>query len=66
MASLPYSPQPSAIPKFLKHIQGAGVPTKVTQAYLASVGFRSSNVGEHEECREIATNSAEAIEVRRA
>jgi len=43
VASIPYTPQPTAIPRFLKHIQAAGVPAKVTQQYLATVGFKSTN-----------------------
>lgn len=33
----------NAIPRFLKHIQTANVPAKVTIAYLKTVGFKSSN-----------------------
>lgn len=29
--------------KFMKHIQSAGVPSKVTTSYLKSAGFKSSN-----------------------
>jgi hypothetical protein len=38
-----YTPNPNDINKFLKHIQSAGVPAKVTNNYLESVGFRSKN-----------------------
>ena len=41
--NIPYSPNPTSVPKFLDHIQEAGVPDKVTQQYLVSVGFRSKN-----------------------
>src|SRR6267143_621267 len=43
MATVPYTPQPASIPRFLQHIQSAGVPTKVTQVYLVGVGFKTSN-----------------------
>ena len=43
MASVPYTPTPASIPKFLQHIQSAGVPAKVTQIYLVGVGFKSTN-----------------------
>jgi hypothetical protein len=43
MAEFPYSPTPTSIPKFLSHIQSAGVPGKVTLKYLESVGFKSTN-----------------------
>lgn len=38
-----YTPLPTAISKFLTHIQGAGVPPKMTLQYLESVGFKSKN-----------------------
>lgn len=43
MAGVPYTPNPASIPKFLQHIQSAGVPQKVNLDYLTSVGFKSSN-----------------------
>jgi len=43
LAELVYTPNPASIPKFLKHIQSAGVPEKVTTRYLVSVGFKSTN-----------------------
>ena len=43
MATIPYSPTPAAIPRFLQHIQSAGVPSKVSTRYLVSVGFKSTN-----------------------
>lgn len=39
----PYTPNPANVSRFLDHIKSAGVPSKVTQNYLASVGFKSSN-----------------------
>jgi uncharacterized protein DUF5343 len=38
-----YSPNTASITRFLAHIQSAGTPTKLTQAYLKSVGFKSGN-----------------------
>jgi len=43
MANAPYTPNTTAIPRFLTLIQSAGVPPKVSQDYLKSVGFKSSN-----------------------
>jgi len=43
MASAIYTPTPASIPRFLAHIQTAGVPPKVSQEYLTSVGFKSTN-----------------------
>lgn len=43
MADFTYSPQPARLKPFFEHIQPAGVPTKVTQKYLESVGFMSKN-----------------------
>lgn len=43
MADFPYTPQPTAIKRFLAHVQSAGVPGKVTQKYLEKVGFKSTN-----------------------
>ena len=43
MAELIYTQKPSAIPTFLKHIQAAGDPGKMTQKYLETVGFKSKN-----------------------
>ena len=43
MSSIPYTPNPSSLSKFLNHIQTAGIPTKVNRDYLTSVGFKSSN-----------------------
>lgn len=41
--TLIYTPNPADVGKFLRHIQSAGVPEKVTNAYLESVGFKSKN-----------------------
>jgi uncharacterized protein DUF5343 len=43
LAELVYTPNPASIPRFLKHIQSAGVPEKLTTRYLESVGFKSKN-----------------------
>jgi hypothetical protein len=43
MAEFPYTPRLASLPRFLDHIQKAGVPAKVTQTYLKSVGFKSGN-----------------------
>jgi hypothetical protein len=43
MATFPYTMNVGGVAKFLKHIRDSGVPSKVTVAYLQSVGFRSSN-----------------------
>lgn len=43
MADLIYSPNPASIPRFLRHMQTAGVPPKVTQAYLIATGFKTKN-----------------------
>jgi len=43
MAELIYTPNPATIARFLKHIQSAGVPTKMTVQYLVGVGFKSKN-----------------------
>lgn len=45
MADFPYTPNPPNIGRFLDHIQVAGVPSKVTNQHLKSVGFKSSNDG---------------------
>jgi hypothetical protein len=38
-----YTPTPATIPKFLDTIQGLGVPNRVTNQYLTSIGFKSTN-----------------------
>src|SRR6185295_4648946 len=43
MAELLYTPHPASIPKFLRHVQSAGVPEKLTTRYLETVSFRSKN-----------------------
>lgn len=43
MAEYPYSPNPASVPRFLDHIASEGKPQKVTQKYLESVGFKSTN-----------------------
>ena len=43
MAEFAYTPSPASLRRFLAHIQQAGVPPKVTQTYLKTVGFKSSN-----------------------
>lgn|ERR1022692_472082 len=41
--TVPVSVSSTSIPRFLDHIRSAGVPAKVTTAYLKSAGFKSSN-----------------------
>jgi hypothetical protein len=43
MADFPYTTVPKSVRPFLNHIQGAGIPPKVTQQYLESTGFKSTN-----------------------
>lgn len=43
MAEYPYTLVTGKLRKFMKHIQSAGVPSKVTTSYLKSAGFKSSN-----------------------
>lgn len=43
MADLLYVQASGSIPKFLRHIQQAGVPGKLTMQYLLGAGFKSSN-----------------------
>ncbi len=43
MADFPYSPHAANLKKFLEHVQKAGVPDKVTQKYLETVGFKGKN-----------------------
>jgi hypothetical protein len=43
MAEFTYTPNASSLRRFLAHIREAGVPTKVTQTHLKSVGFKSGN-----------------------
>lgn len=43
LSDYPYHVNPPNLKKFLEHIQGAGVPPKVTIQYIESVGFKSKN-----------------------
>src|SRR5260370_32673431 len=43
MAQAIYPPNTNSIPRFLTHVQSAGVPPKVSGEYLKSVGFKSGN-----------------------
>lgn len=43
MANIPYLTKTSAVKDFLKKIQETGEPSKVTIAYLKTIGFTSSN-----------------------
>lgn len=43
IAELPYAINTGTLAKFFKAVQEIGVPTKVTQSYLASIGYSSSN-----------------------
>lgn len=43
MADFHYTVAPSSLARFFSHIQGAGVPNKVTHKYLEKSGFKSSN-----------------------
>lgn len=43
MADFPYILVPGRLKDFLAHIQSAGVPPKLTVAYLEKVGFKSKN-----------------------
>ena len=43
MANYPYVKVTDKLNRFLKHIQPAGVPPKVSQEYLKTAGFKSSN-----------------------
>lgn len=43
MTKYPYATNPANIKNFFEHIQTLGVPSKVTQKYLYSIGFKSSN-----------------------
>ncbi|MCI3273346.1 DUF5343 domain-containing protein [Streptomyces cylindrosporus] len=41
--SFPYTPTPGKLEEFLEKLQGIGVPARIDQQYLGSVGFASSN-----------------------
>jgi hypothetical protein len=43
MATAPYTPNPPNVKKFFDKIQAAGIPPKLHQAYLPTIGFKSSN-----------------------
>lgn len=43
MASYPYITNTGTIKRFFDHVQNLGIPDKVNQKYLPSVGFSSSN-----------------------
>jgi len=43
MADFSYTPSPANLKRFLDHVQGAGVPPKVTLQYLESAGFKTKN-----------------------
>lgn len=43
MADYPYALKLSILKDFLSYIQNEGVPDKVSQAFLPSIGFKSSN-----------------------
>lgn len=38
-----YTPTPQNVKKFFETIQGLGIPPKVSNAYLPTIGFRSAN-----------------------
>jgi len=43
MEKAPYTPTPQNVKRFFETIQGLGIPTKVNQAYLPTIGFKSAN-----------------------
>jgi len=43
MAKAPYTPSPKNVNEFFKAIQTLGTPPKVSNAYLPTIGFKSSN-----------------------
>jgi hypothetical protein len=43
MADFPYLLSPKSVRPFFNHIQGAGVPAKVTQKYLEATGFKNKS-----------------------
>jgi hypothetical protein len=43
VTTVPFTPSPNSIERFLNLIQSAGVPATVNMAYLKGVGFRSGN-----------------------
>jgi len=43
MAKAPYTPTPQNVKEFFETIQSLGIPPRVHRAYLATIGFKSSN-----------------------
>ena len=43
MATIPYTPNPKNVKEFFETIQGLGIPPKLNQTYLSTIGFKSSN-----------------------
>jgi hypothetical protein len=43
MTKAPYTPTPQNVKTFFETIQGLGIPPKVNQAYLPTIGFKSAN-----------------------
>ena len=43
MATIPYTPTPQNVKKFFETIQSLGIPSKLSNAYLPTIGFKSSN-----------------------
>ncbi len=43
MADFPYALKVTIIKDFLPHVQSGGIPDKVTQRWLPSIGFKSSS-----------------------
>jgi len=43
MATIPYTPTPQKVKKFFETIQSLGIPPKLSNAYLPTIGFRSAN-----------------------
>jgi hypothetical protein len=43
MQKFPYTPSPKNVKEFFKAIQGLGIPPKLDNDYLPTIGFKSSN-----------------------
>jgi len=43
MLTFPYMSNPAKIKQFLEHVQSASIPSKVSQNYLLSAGYKSKN-----------------------
>ena len=43
MAKAPYTPIPKNVKRFFETIQSLGIPPKVSNAYLPTIGFKSAN-----------------------